>query len=130
MFQRWLRFNGVGVVGAGVQFLVLFLLRSGLGWNYLVATALAVEAAILQNYLWHERWTWRDRPERGWDRLLRLARFNFSTGAISLAGNLILMRLLVGSLGIHYLVANLITIGALSLLNFAAAEWWVFRQRP
>ena len=34
------------------------------GVHYLVATAIGVEAAILTNFLWHDRWTWRDRPAR------------------------------------------------------------------
>ena len=32
-----------------------------LGVHYLVATALAVEIAVLQNYYWHVRWTWKGR---------------------------------------------------------------------
>ena len=26
---------------------------------------IAVEAAVLHNFGWHERWTWRDRPRAG-----------------------------------------------------------------
>ena len=30
--------------------------------SYLTATALAVELAVLNNFVWHQLWTWRDRP--------------------------------------------------------------------
>ena len=49
---RWLKFNAVGVLGAGVQLCVLAALHRW-GVHYLLATALAVESAVLHNYLWH-----------------------------------------------------------------------------
>ena len=59
---RWLAFNGVGALGVIVQLAVLALLVHGASVHYLVATAIAVEAAVLHNFAWHQRWTWRDRP--------------------------------------------------------------------
>jgi putative flippase GtrA len=60
---RWCKFNLVGAVGILVQFGVLFLLKSGLHFNYLAATALAVEVAVAHNFFWHERFTWADRTK-------------------------------------------------------------------
>ena len=71
--MRFWRFNAVGVLGFAVQLAVLALLVHG-GVHYLAATAIAVEAAILHNFLWHERWTWADRPGRGRARAGRLLR--------------------------------------------------------
>ena len=42
-----------------MQLLILLVLKTGLGFNYLVATALAVEGAVVHNFLWHERFTWQ-----------------------------------------------------------------------
>ena len=87
----------VGVLGLGVQAALLWLLMAVGGFNYLLATALAVEGAILHNFFWHERWTWSDRTRpdpSGW--MGRLARFNLTTGAVSIAGNLAAMAALVG----------------------------------
>ena len=61
VFRRWLKFNSVGAIGIGVQLSVLTLLAGHLGLNYLLATALAVETAVLHNFVWHEKWTWADR---------------------------------------------------------------------
>ena len=58
---RWLKFNLVGGIGIGVRLAALALLVGLLKMNYLWATALAVEAAVLHNFVWHERYTWRDR---------------------------------------------------------------------
>src|ERR1700756_1976669 len=94
---RWMKFNAVGAGGILVQLGVLAVLKSGLQLDYLFATALAVEAAVLHNFLWHERFTWADRAcltRR--QALARLLQFNCTTGAISILGNLLLMRMLVG----------------------------------
>src|SRR6266568_5172087 len=88
---RWLKFNFVGLIGIGVQLLALVLLRSGLHLNYLLATALAVETAVVHNFLWHERFTWRDRVAKA--RLAQFIKFNLTNGAISIFGNVFPMLL-------------------------------------
>jgi putative flippase GtrA len=123
---RWLKFNAVGGIGIGVQLGVLALLKSGLRINYLAATALAVEAAVIHNFVWHERFTWKDRPSR--NPLIRFLKFNLTTGAFSMAGNLVLMELLAGAWRLPYLPANIISIAVCSLLNFLVSDWFVFRK--
>jgi putative flippase GtrA len=126
---RWLKFNFVGGIGIGVQLATLALLVHVFKLPYLVATAAAVETAVLHNFVWHERFTWVDRTRDSQGRQIagRLVRFHAGNGAISILGNLLLMRLLVGSLGLEPLIANSIAIAACALLNFAAGEWFVFR---
>jgi putative flippase GtrA len=125
---RWLKFNAVGAMGICVQLAVLALLHSGLGWNYLLSTAFAVEVTIIHNFLWHERFTWSDRFTDS--RLRRFTAFNLSNGAISLLGNLGIMKLLAGVFGLNYFVANIVAIAACSLLNFAVGDQFVFTQEP
>jgi putative flippase GtrA len=119
----------VGAVGIGVQLCFLFAFKTVLHMNYLAATGLAVEFAVVHNFLWHEHYTWADRRENRSGLLRRLARFNLSTGLISIAGNLVLMRLFVGSLHLQYMVANILSIGACSLANFWASDRVVFQPR-
>ena len=126
-FRRWLKFNVVGGIGIGVQLAALAIFRSLLHLDYLLATVLAVETAVLHNFLCHERFTWADRPARHFTHsLVRMVRFNASNGLISILGNLLLMRLLVGGLGMQYFVANLIAIAACSLVNFLLSDCFVF----
>jgi len=85
---------------------------------------------VLHNFVWHERWTWPDRPA-GWrDRAMRLLRFHAGNGGVSIFSNLVVMRALVGSAGLPYLPANLIAIAGTSILNFLIGEFFVFRSRP
>jgi putative flippase GtrA len=126
--MRLIKFSAVGAAGIVVQLAALTLLRSGLHVQYLPATALAVETAVLHNYVWHECWTWRDRTGGHRGFAARLLRFNFTTGMVSIAVNLAMMRLLVGRFHLPYLAANLIAIAVGSLANYLAADWWVFRS--
>ena len=125
---RWVKFNFVGGIGIAVQLAVLALLRSGLHLDYLVATALAVEAAVIHNFLWHERFTWRDRPSAHVRHsLIRFVRFNLANGGVSIAGNLTIMRALVGGLRINYVIANLAAVTVCSVANFLLSDRFVFQ---
>lgn len=122
---RWLKFNSVGIVGAGVQLVALKLLLA-VGLSYLPATALAVETAVLHNYFWHVRWTWKERSASA--GLATFLRFHLANGMVSLISNLALMRILVGWMGLPTLPANALAICATSIVNFALGHRWVFRE--
>jgi putative flippase GtrA len=175
---RWCKFNFVGGIGIGVQFAALFLLKTVLHFNYLAATAIAVEAAVVHNFVWHEQFTWVDRTKSGrvpttwrtaaltaeqsaekhgfgWrsafsaaikplfsfralapeapgsryrQSFRRLLRFNLTNGAVSILGNLALMKVMVGQGHMNYLLANAIAITLCSIANFLVSEEWVFKR--
>lgn len=128
-FIRWCKFNFVGGIGIAVQFAALFILKSALHFNYLAATAIAVEAAVIHNFVWHEQFTWADRLQTSWRKsFVRLLRFNLTTGAVSILGNLALMKLMVGQGHMNYLLANAIAITLCSLANFVVSETLVFKE--
>ena len=131
-FIRWCRFNFVGGIGIVVQFAALFLLKSVLHFNYLAATAIAVEAAVVHNFVWHEQFTWADRVKSNraaWRQSLpRLLRFHLGNGAVSILGNLALMKVMVGEGHMNYLAANAIAIVLCSLANFLVSNEWVFEE--
>jgi putative flippase GtrA len=127
---RWFKFNFVGGIGIGVQLAALVVFRSGLHLVTLVATALAVETTVVHNFLWHEHFTWRDRPSSGaLQSLGRFARFNLTIGAVSLIGNLMIMRALLSQFRLNYLIANLVAITVCSLVNFLLSDRVVFESR-
>lgn len=126
---RWLTFNAVGVAGMAVQLAVLATLVH-LGCHYLLATVAAVESAIVHNFFWHQRWTWRDRrAASAADTAFRLARFHVLNGTVSLVGNLGLTAWFTGIVGLHPIASNAIAVVVCSLLNFTASETIVFSAR-
>ena len=129
--SRWrcFRFSVVGAMGIAVQLAMLWLLTRVAGLDYLLATGLAVESAVLHNFLWHQRYTWPDRGIRGVNLVVAaLARFHMSAGLISIGGNLVCMRLLVGAAHLPVLPSNLVSIAVCWILNFLVSDRWVFRS--
>jgi putative flippase GtrA len=122
---RWLKFNAVGGMGIGVQLIALFALKSGLHVDYLLATALAVEAAVVHNFVWHERFTWSERESK--NVALRFLKFNLTAGAFSILGNILLMALFVDLARMNYLLANVASIAVCSVGNFVVSDRFVFQ---
>jgi putative flippase GtrA len=125
---RWLKFNAVGAAGVLVQLSTLAYLCSVARINYLIATVIAVESAILHNFAWHYRWTWGDRRSSGHsnESFRRLLRFNMSVGAVSIGGNAAVMSLLVGRFGVNEVLSNIAAIVLCSVVNFFVNDRWVF----
>ncbi len=129
-WKRWGIFNAVGLIGFAVQLTALCLLKRFAGLDYRLATACAVEIAVLHNFIWHERVTWADVVSEGrtgiWNRLLR---FHAANGTVSLFGNTFLTWLLVNWTGMSYLPANAMSVVICSLFSFVLGDRFVFRSR-
>lgn len=121
---RWLKFNAVGMMGAGWQLASLWIFSRIIGIGDAAATLCAVEISILHNFLWHQRWTWRDSAPESWPQ--RLVRFHLGNGIISLLANPLLTPLFEKA-GLPLLAANLAAIASISLVNFGIASTSVFR---
>jgi putative flippase GtrA len=122
MLTRLLKFNAVGIAGAGVQLAALWIYARA-GIPDLWATLLAVETAVLHNFVWHEVWTWRGIGSLG--RRRRLFRFQIANGLLSIASNVLLTWILRNYLPL--VAANAVAIGLTAVLNFLLAQFWVFR---
>jgi putative flippase GtrA len=119
----------VGAIGFAVQLGALALLTGWAGLPAPIATAVAVELTVLHNFAWHERWTWRDRARTMPGRWpLRLARFHAASGLVSLAGNVALTVALVEWLHVPVVAANACAVALLGLVNFVAADRYVFES--
>ena len=116
---RYIQFNLVGILGFLVQLSALALLHHVFHIHYRISTLLAVELAIINNFIWHERWTWKGGSlDSVRDRLARLWQFNAANGLVSLLGNLLLMELLLNTTQLPVLAANLIAVLICSMSNF------------
>jgi dolichol-phosphate mannosyltransferase len=122
LLKRYLRFCVVGGTGVVVDMAILWWLASpaSLGWNLSVSKVIAAEAAIFNNFLWNDLWTFRGlgavRNDRR-ERLGRLAKFNF----ICVAGiglSVLLLNVQVYRLQMNLYVANLASIIVVSVWNF------------
>lgn len=120
--QRFLRFGLVGLSGVFIDMAVFYLLSdpTTLAWGLTRSKILASEVAVVNNFLWNDRWTFGDISSRqsGWrKRLKRFLKFNL----ICLVGiflNVLLLNLLFNQLGLNRYLANLIAIAVVTLWNF------------
>ena len=126
--RRWGRFNLVGAVGMVVQLALLGGLNRLSPGHYLYATAAAIEITLLHNFVWHLRFTWRDRRHAG-SVLGQLLRFHLSNGLVSMLGNLALMRILVHGAHMPLLAANSVAVLCCSVVNFCLGNSWAFAER-
>lgn len=127
MSSRVRAFVIVGAIGFVVQIAVLVALTRA-GFPLPVATALAVEAAVLHNFVWHQRWTWRDREgAEPWPR--RLIRFHSSNALVSIGVNVLLTWAFARALGVATPIANAGAVAIAATVNFLAADRWVFPRR-
>jgi len=124
---RWWKFNLVGLIGFGLQMTVLFLLRRVCGTHYLLASAAALELTVVHNFIWHLHYTWRDRSASS--QRMQFVRFQLSNGLVSLVGNLLLVRVLVGAIHTPLLVANTIAVLCCAVANFYLGGIWVFAHK-
>jgi putative flippase GtrA len=124
MIIRFLKFAIAGTSGFIVQIATMAVLISLLDVHYVIATVIAVEAAILANFAWHQRWTFRDRSGAWLDRLIQ---FNVLNAMTSIAGTIFLTAFFVETMGVHPVLANIASVAGLSLINFVGADRLVFR---
>lgn len=76
---RFLRFGVVGFSGLFVDLVVFYLLRELIGLPLYLSTALSIEVAIVNNFLWNDAWTFADlaQQQKGWKaRFQRFYKFN------------------------------------------------------
>jgi putative flippase GtrA len=125
---RWGKFNLVGAMGMVVQLAALGVFSRLAPGHYLLATAAAIELALLHNFVWHVHYTWRDRRDRS-ALVTQLIRFHLANGLVSMVGNLALMRILVQQAYLPVLVANTIAILLCSIANFLIGNNWAFAAK-
>lgn len=126
---RFGKFNLVGLLGAALQLLMFELLFRCFELSGAAAAALSVEIAVLHNFIWHERFTWKDREPAGLSqRSVRLLRFHLGNGLVPIAVNALLVFCLVEQLGAPAVPSALAAIAMCAPLNFLLADLWVYRE--
>lgn len=123
LVKRFIKFLLVGFSGIVVNEGLLWLLTEKLNFHYLLSGAISIEASIISNFILNDLWTFRDK--RNDPYLLRMLKFNVSrvfTGVI----NLVLLFVLT-TLGLHYLVSNLIGIAVATIIGFTLSFRWVWK---
>jgi len=119
---RFPRFAVVGLTGVLVDMALLFVLSDprALGWGLTRSKVLAAEAAIINNFIWNDAWTFGDVAKKlgaGRARLKRFAKFNLIC-AMGLVLSVLLLALQFDVLHVNRYLANAIAIAVVTAWNF------------
>jgi len=122
------KFMVVAWMGLGVNTACLYLFKGVLGIKLIPASVLAIEVAIIHNFIWFRSWTWKDRLDKP-PFFRQLAAYNLATGAVDFAANVSVLWLLSTFFGIHYLLANILGMIAPPFVKFWLNEKLIFREK-
>mgnify|MGYP006297642353 FL=1 len=118
------KFALVGASGFLVNQGVLFLAKAIIGIPVAYAGIIAIETAIISNFLLNNFWTWKDSRENSfWSRLAKYHSVTIVSGGVNYG-----ILLLLTHLGMYYLIANMIGIGCGMIINFFFNHFWTFKK--
>lgn len=121
--HRFLKFCTVGVVGIIVNEGLLWLLTEFVGLFYLMSSIFAIEFSIISNFILNDIWTFK--KERKGEYLKRFVKFNLAR-ALALVVNFGILWFLT-SLGLYYLLSNLIGIAIATLVTYSTSLLWIWK---
>jgi dolichol-phosphate mannosyltransferase len=113
------RFLVVGLLGIGVNQLLLWLIVEMAGIHYLVAAILASQGSTAFNFAGVESWVFRGAWKPG--IVKRFLSFDV-LNSLSLVLRLPILAVLTSELHLHYLLSNLLAIGVLTAVRFVVAD--------
>lgn len=117
---RFIRFVLVGFSGMAVDMGMLYMLYDLLGVGLTRSAILAAELAIINNFFWNDRWTFKDlsNKQHGWRKAVkRFAKFNIIC-LMGLILKVLLLNILFNGLHINAYLANFLAIIVVTIWNF------------
>lgn len=132
-FLKWIRYGSVALVGALIDLGLFYTLVEQGQWRAAFALPVAIEAALLSNFVGSEAFTFRsaDAPPFGpgvWGRWARYEWFCLSGAALNFLVTLVGMAL--GGKTLPAATAGVVAGGALNLLINIPAIWRTWASRP
>ena len=121
------RLAGFCLVGLNGLVINTALFAAGTEWlalPYAVAGFVATQCATLCNYVLLEAWVFPGRAYARTGSARICSFFLLTNAAIALSAPLLFG---LSALGVGYLLANLLSVGTLTLLRFAVSERWIWR---
>src|SRR5829696_4867048 len=123
---NFVKFLVVGLTGLLVNSLVLAAFTELSAIHYIVSAVIATQASTLWNFGLTERWVFGQRQtERGfWTRLVSFLLMNNAMLLLRAP----IMTLLVSQLGVHYVLANLASLFAMTVFRYLFADKWIWNK--
>jgi dolichol-phosphate mannosyltransferase len=125
------RFATVGALGLVVNQVLLWLLVDVLQTGHLLlSAAIATQGSTAFNFIGNESWVFGSRRRGGATGVIRRFVAYDAVNLSALAIRLPLLQVLTAGLHMNYLVANLISLVALTVLRFVIADLLIWSRPP
>lgn len=122
--KRFARFGAVGASGFVVNELALGFFVAVFDVHYLVGAVLATQVSTLWNFALVELWAFREVDAKRSAARRLLLFFLLNNAALLLRGPILVV--LTDVAGLNYLVSNLVSLGALTLVRFTISDSWIW----
>jgi putative flippase GtrA len=124
------KFMIVAWIGMLVNTGCLYLFKGVLGIRLIPASLMAIEIAIIHNFIWLRFWAWGDRGADNGRRpfFKQLLLYNAATGTVDLAANVTILWVLAAVVGVHYLIANVMAQLLGPFIKFWLNEKIIFKE--
>jgi len=115
---RLIKFSIVGVIGAGINTGFLWVLTDVARLYYLFSSVVAIEIAILMQFLMNDRWTFKETKTQHVEQFIKRVFKSNVWRSGGLAVNIGVLYLLTEYMGVYYLLSNIVGIICAFLLNY------------
>jgi putative flippase GtrA len=122
LFERFIRFSGVGVIGTAAHYAVLVLLVQLLSADAVVASSVGAIAGAITNYYLNYHFTFQSNKSHR----EAMSKF-FVVALIAFLANAGLMLLFTHTLNLYYLAAQILTTVIVLLITFIGNHFWSFK---
>jgi dolichol-phosphate mannosyltransferase len=128
---RGTRYMVVSWIGMVVNTACLYLFKGVLRIPIIPASMMAIEIAIIHNFVWYRNWAWRDRREQKTQLpfFRQLLLYNVATGLVDLLVNVSILWLLYRFFGVYYLIANIIGMILGPFIKFWLNDKIIFKEK-
>jgi len=146
--ERFLKFSLVGTIGAIIDFGILYLLHSVLGFHIVLSNTCSFTTAVLSNFLWNRYWTYPDSRSKplstqlrqffivniaGWGintGILLLLRYPFASLMVNIGSNLTILSNPELSYKLGYNLAKAVATVVVMFWNFGINRIWTYSDAP
>ena len=122
LISQFLSFLGVGAVATAIHYLILIVLTEFAATNAVLASGVGYVLSSAVNYFLNYRITFRS-SERHFEASIK---FGLVAGS-GLVFNLLIMFVLNQSIGIHYVLAQIVATSVVLIWNFFVNRYWTYR---
>jgi len=127
--RRFIKFGIVGGSGIFVNMGLLWFFTEVIGFYIPISSVLAIALAMINNFIWNDLWTWRDRRTPGVKAyFIRMAKFITVSSIAAYVGNLGVLCILYYFFHMKLMISNMFGIAVGTILNYSVNNFWTFKS--